>query len=241
VALLYHGRVGLNLARGAGSVVVGLSAAIVLIAAGVLVFLNPLWVGFEQARTNADRFTGYTLDDVHRVTNAVLSDLILGPPAFLQQVAGVPVFDPRERQHLADVRGVLLGFFALVLVAIVVLMVAGWRARDRDWLWRSVAAGTAVLAGAVVLVGALFAVFFDAAFDLFHRLLFAGGSYSFDPLQERLVQLFPEDFWSETSIALAIVILVLAVAVTWVALRRAATSVVSSAPAQQAVRREGAA
>ena len=219
---------GLNLARGAGSVVVGLSAALVLIAAGVLVFLNPLWVGFEQARTNADRFTGYTLDDVHRVTNAVLGELILGPATFLQQVAGVDVFDPRERQHLADVRGVLIGFFAVVLVAIAVLLIAGSRARNRDWLWRSVAGGTAVLAGAVVIAGRCSPIFFDAAFELFHRLLFAGGTYSFDPRQERLVQLFPEEFWAETSIALALVILVLSLAGTWGALRRAATSDVAA-------------
>ena len=60
-----------------------------LVALAVLVFLNPIWVGFEQARTGADRFTGYTLDDVHRVTNAVLGELIFGPATFLQPVAGV--------------------------------------------------------------------------------------------------------------------------------------------------------
>jgi uncharacterized membrane protein len=115
---------------------------------------------------------------------------------------------------------VFLAFFGLVGLAIVILAVAGRRARDRAWLWRSIAGGTAVLAGAVVVVGALFAVFFDAAFELFHRLFFAGGSYTFDATQERLVQLFPEAFWSETSVALAIVILVVALAVTWAALRR---------------------
>ena len=211
---------------------VAISAALVLIAAGVLVFLNPLWVGFEQARTHADAFTGYTIDDIHRVTNAVLGELVFGPATFLQQAAGASVFDPRERQHLADVRGVLVGFFGLVAVAVVVLVGPAWRARDRAWLWRAVAGGAAVLAGAVVIVGALFAVFFEAAFDLFHRLVFAGGTYSFDPLRERLVQLFPEDFWSETSIALAVVILILSLAVTWMALRRIiATRITATHPA----------
>ena len=215
---------GVKLARSVGSVGVGLAAAVLVVATGVLVFLNPVWVGFEQVRTRADRFTGYTLDDVHRVTNAVIAELIAGPATFLQQVAGSEVFDPRERQHLADVRGVLVAFFALVLAAIVVLAVATLRVRDRAWLWRSVAGGTAVLAAAVVIVGALFALFFDAAFDLFHRLLFPGGSYTFDPGRERLVQLFPEDFWAETSVALALVILAVSVAVTWLALRNASVS-----------------
>ena len=224
---------GANLARSAGSVAVAISAAVLVVAVGVIVFLNPIWVGFEQARTRADAFTGYSLDDVHRVTNAVVGELILGPATFLQQVAGVAVFDLRERQHLADVRSVLLGFVALVLLSIVVLVVAAWRVRDGDRarLWRSIARGTAVLAGAVIIVGAIFALFFDAAFDMFHRLLFPGGSYTFDPGQERLVQLFPEDFWSETSIALAVVLLILSIVVTWVALRRAAGD--AAGPASQ--------
>jgi integral membrane protein (TIGR01906 family) len=220
---------------------VAISAALAVIGGAVVVFLNPIWVGFEQARTHADRFTGYSLDDVHRVTNAILGELILGPATFLQQVGGVAVFDARERQHLADVRGVLLAFFGLVVIAIAVLIVAAWRARDRPGMWRAVAAGTAVLAGAVVIVGALFAAFFDAAFELFHRLLFPSGSYNFDPSQERLVQLFPEDFWAETSIALAIVILVLSVVVSWLARRRAAASGLPRTTAQPAVRREGVA
>jgi len=226
--------VALSLARPLGSVLVALSAAVVVIAAGIAVFLNPVWVGFEQARTHADLFTGYTMDAVHRVSGEILVELVLGPGTFLQSVAGVTVLAARERQHMADVRAVLLGFLGLVGIAIVVLAVAGWRARDRAWLWRSIAGGTAVLAGAVVVAGALFAVFFDAAFELFHRLFFAGGSYTFDPTQERLVQLFPEAFWSETSVALAIVILLVALAVTWAAVRRAGPRLATNVRAEPA-------
>lgn len=204
-----------------GSVLVATSTGVALVAVGVLPFLNPVWVGFEQARTHADAFTGFPIDEVHRVTNAVLGELILGPATFLQQVAGAPVFGPRERQHLADVRAVLLAFGAVVAAAIALLAVTGLKAADRTWFWRSMAAGGVVLAGSVVVLGAVFALFFDVAFEVFHRLLFAGGSYAFDPLNERLVQLFPEEFWSETSIALAVVLLVLAIVVARAAVRRA--------------------
>jgi integral membrane protein (TIGR01906 family) len=224
--------VGINaqVGRSLASVAVASSAALVAIGASILVFLNPFWVGFEQIRTGADKLTAYSVADVHRVTDAILGELVFGPATFLQEVGGSPVFDPRERQHLADVRSVLIAFFAVVLVAVVVLAVAAWRARDRAWLWRSIAGGTAVLAGAVVVVGALFALFFDAMFDIFHRLFFASGSYTFDPGEERLVQLFPEDFWSETSIALALVILVVAVAVTYLALQRLAAADAATEP-----------
>ena len=46
---------------------------------------------------------------------------------------------------------------------------------------------------------------FDAAFSLFHGLFFAAGSWTFDPSTDRLVQLFPEQFWIETTVAVGVV------------------------------------
>ena len=42
-------------------------------------------------------------------------------------------------------------------------------------------------------------------FELFHRIFFAGGSYTFDPATDRLVQLFPFRFWQETAIVVGAV------------------------------------
>ena len=62
----------------------------------------------------------------------------------------------------------------------------------------------------MVVLGVVSLVAFDALFEVFHRIFFAGGTYLFDPRTERLVQLFPDQFWSETSIVLGIVLLGLA-------------------------------
>jgi integral membrane protein (TIGR01906 family) len=66
------------------------------------------------------------------------------------------------------------------------------------------------LAVGVVVLGVVSFVAFDALFEAFHRIFFAGGTYLFDPRTERLVQLFPEAFWSETSIVLGVVLVGLA-------------------------------
>jgi integral membrane protein (TIGR01906 family) len=80
----------------------------------------------------------------------------------------------------------------------------------------------------VLVVAGAFAVFaFDAAFEVFHRLFFSAGSYTFDPRTDRLVQLFPEQFWSETAIAVGAVAIVAALLTAWQAGRRAR----SAAPA----------
>ncbi len=65
---------------------------------------------------------------------------------------------------------------------------------------------------------------FDALFETFHQLFFAGGSYTFDPATDRLVQLFPFRFWQETAIAVGAVCIALAIAVAGIATRRLATS-----------------
>jgi len=198
------------------------SATIIsIVALAVLLFFNPVYVGFEQARTGADVLSGYTAPQVASITGQVLSELYLGPATFEMTVNGDPVFDPRERAHLADVRSVLFEFLMLAFAAVLLLAaVLLWR--SPSWAWRAMAAGTRVLAGAVVVLAVVFGLFFEQAFDLFHRLFFGAGTYNFDPRVERLVQLFPDAFWFETSLGLGVVILLGAIAVRWVAMGRVA-------------------
>lgn len=104
-------------------------------------------------------------------------------------------------------------------VALVVVLAAN---RRRAWVWRSVARGAAALVIVAVVVGVAVVFFFDTAFLLFHRVFFPQGNFTFDPGTQRLVQLFPEQFWTETAIGIAAVGLVLAIVVALLARRRAA-------------------
>jgi integral membrane protein (TIGR01906 family) len=151
-------------------------------------------------------------------------EIWLGPGSFEQEVAGQPVFDERERAHMADVRGVVQSFYALVLAALAVLLVAGIASRGSRWYRGAVALGAGGLAVGAVAVGGAFFILFDTAFALFHQLFFAEGSWTFDPATDRLVQLFPDQFWTETSVAIAIAVLGHAVIVWAVARPRARTS-----------------
>ena len=53
-------------------------------------------------------------------------------------------------------------------------------------------------------------LFFDAAFLAFHLIFFPQGNFAFDPRTQRLVQLFPERFWSDTALVLGAVLIVFA-------------------------------
>ena len=57
----------------------------------------------------------------------------------------------------------------------------------------------------VVVVGVVGLVAFDRLFELFHEVFFPAGSYLFDPATDRLVQLFPFQFWEETAMVVGIV------------------------------------
>ncbi len=209
------------LARVLAPALVAVAVAVALLGLAIAVFFNPVWVGFEQERTQADLWTGYPMATVHAVTNDVLREVYLGPGTFLESVAGVPVFSAREQAHMADVRAVVLRFDALALLASLIVAGSAFVARGARWWWRAVARGAAILALGAVVVGAAFFVFFDQAFTLFHDLFFAAGTWTFDPATDRLVQLFPYAFWTETSLAIALVGLVLTTG-TWALARQRA-------------------
>jgi integral membrane protein (TIGR01906 family) len=220
-----------RLPRVAASVVVAVATAIVILALAILPFLNPLWVSFEQGRSQAVAWTGFSPAELRTATEAILADLVLGPPAFDVEIGGQPVLNAPERGHMAEVRGVFLGFGLLALVSVVVLAGGHRLARGGAAFWRPVRSGAVGIATAVVAIGVIGLVAFDAAFEAFHRLFFAGGNYTFDPATDRLVQLFPYQFWVETSFAVGAVLLVLAAVVGFLAQRRIGTN-----PSRQAAR-----
>ncbi len=209
-----------SIATVAGSVVVAIGTILAIFAVIVLLFFNPWWVGFEQERAGADLFTGYPMSEVHRVTDAMIAEVYFGPGTFEESVDGQLVLDPRERSHMADVRTVLGRFFLVAGMGIVALAVAGFVARGARWFWRGVAAGSLTLLIVGGVVGVAVTIAFDAAFELFHELLFPAGSFDFNPLTERLVQIFPGQLFDETGIAVAVVGLVLAVGLLILAGRR---------------------
>jgi integral membrane protein (TIGR01906 family) len=201
------------------ALVVGVATALVIVALAVAPFLSPAWVGFAQERAEATAWTGWTRAELRLVTDGVLADLVLGPPAFDVELDGQPVLNERERQHMADVRGVFAAFYLAAAAGAVILAVAFALSRRRDArarLWRRLSRTGLVVAIVTVAGGLLALLFFDAAFALFHRLFFAEGSWTFDPGSERLVQLFPYRFWVESTVAVGTVVVALSLLLAWV-------------------------
>ncbi len=199
--------------------VTSIATAIVIVGLSVAVFFNPLWIGFEQERTGVSAITGYAPDQVRGATGAILADLFFGPPDFAAALDGRPVLDGAERSHMVDVRNVVLPLVALFAGAITLLGAIVAARRRNAWVWRAIARASTVLVVVGIIVGAAALFFFDAAFLLFHLVLFPQGNFAFDPRTERLTQLFPEQFWTETSLGIALVGLAASIVVTLAATR----------------------
>jgi integral membrane protein (TIGR01906 family) len=209
-----------NLGGRAASVLIGLATAIIIVAITILPFLTPSWVAFEQGRAQATAWTGFTTEELRVATDAILADLVLGGD-FGVGVNGQPVLNERERAHMGDVRSVFRGLWILAVVSVVVLVAAS-RLADRRRAWRAVRGGAIGLSIGVVIAGIVGLFAFDRLFELFHTIFFPAGSYLFDPLTDRLVQLFPFAFWDETAMVVGGVIILVSVIVAIVAGRRAA-------------------
>jgi integral membrane protein (TIGR01906 family) len=217
---------GAHARRIAGSWLIGIATAFVLLGASIAPFLTPWYVRFEQDRTGVAAFTGYDTGDLDRITGQILGDLVLWRGDFrVQDAAGAPVLDAGERSHMLDVRSVFAGLWVLVAAGLVILALAFRRSRGteaRTAAWRAVRKGAIGLAVVIAVAGVFAVVAFDAAFEVFHRLFFSAGTYTFDPATSKLVQLFPEQFWSETAMIVGVVILAVAVLGSWWAGRLAA-------------------
>ncbi len=83
-------------------VVVGVATALVIAGLTIALFFNPAWVSFEQARSDAAAWTGWTPAEVDAVTRDLVAEVLAGPGTIAQQVAGVPVFEERERSHMSS-------------------------------------------------------------------------------------------------------------------------------------------
>jgi integral membrane protein (TIGR01906 family) len=198
----------------------GLSATLLILGLAILPLLSPAWVGFAQGRAQAEAWTGLSTAELSAVTGEILADLVIGPPDFDVTLDGVPVLRESERAHMRDVRGVFAGFFAVVLaaaVALVALYLGAGGVVDRRRFWRRLARTGGAVAGATVVLGGLGLVLFDAAFTLFHEVFFPGGNWQFDPRTDRLVQLFPQAFWVESTVAAGVLVIALALALAAIA------------------------
>jgi integral membrane protein (TIGR01906 family) len=182
------------------------AVAALLLAAAVLVFLLPPVVHLLLDLSGAPAVLGSDAATAHQLSDALVFDLLRGG-GFDVPYNGEALLSAAERSHLVDVGALLRAVIAIGLLGGALLVATIQRSggfatgAGRLLLGRALRDGALLLAGAAAAAGLAFTVAFEATFTLFHELLFATGTWTFNPTTDRLVLLYPDDFWIAASLA----------------------------------------
>lgn len=192
-----------------------------------LVLLALLWSG-RDAYADMARSNGVTA--VAFIDHLTGADMEMGLGPLVQQHAvwsayvtgGTPeppspgrFYTADELSHMTDVRRVFDGAKILIPAGLFVMAIRLQRARSRNaaTMFRLMRDGAIAAGVAVVVVGVIAAVAFDAAFLLFHQVFFPQGNFLFDPATSNLLRLYPDWYWQGITFRIGLSFIALAAAV----------------------------
>ena len=170
-----------------------LAAAALAIGATTAIFLTPPVVHLLLSVSDAHTVLGVEPRVAEALSDALVGDL-LTDGAFDAPLGDTPLLSAGERSHLVDVGSLLRVVLVAGLGGLITLAIA--RTRRRAWLRVAIRDGAALIVGGALLAAAAFTLAFDATFSFFHGLFFAAGTWTFNPATDRLVQLYPQEFWT---------------------------------------------
>ncbi len=122
----------------------------------------------------------------------------------------VPLFNQREILHMRDVRDLFrLTFrvqeFAFVYIVAYVAGIYLWaRERSMRRLAREAITAGGITVGILGMAAIAVMLGFDALFEQFHILSFSNDFWQLDPATDRLVQMFPMNFWFDVTLAVGV-------------------------------------
>ena len=170
---------------------------------------------------NVPAVTGLERPQLDRAAHEIVQYFTSGDPTSLLDIRvttpggeSQPLYNEREIIHMRDVKQMFQFFFRMheVAFAYIVVYVAGVYLWSREQSLRRLArqAVTAGMITAVALGLAAVAMLigFDQLFVAFHVLSFSNDFWQLDPATDRLVQMFPLNFWFDVSIGVGVLTIV---------------------------------
>lgn len=123
-----------------------------------------------------------------------------------QFLNGVPVYNPREVSHMADVQAVfqfVLRVWQAAFILLILLSFFFWKKGERKALTSAIQSGGLLTSG-IILSIALLAIFgWQFWFNTFHLFFFKPGSWLFS-YSDTLIRLFPVEFWFDGTLTISI-------------------------------------
>ncbi len=196
------------------------SLAIVITLVGPLALFNPWFTSALQVRHDVAAALDTTQPEVERVTSSYLRDIYLEGPFDASLDGAAPLLDDNERSHMTDVSRLVRLLAGIAIVALILATVTGaWLRHEPHRQGRLMLIAASAIGSVALLLAGVFAVAFEPAFLAFHELFFPPGTYLFEE-GSKLITLFPEPFWFDAALAAGAAIIVVALVVTVLGLRR---------------------
>jgi integral membrane protein (TIGR01906 family) len=203
-------------ANKAAGVIVQISLPIVLILLSVWIIIvtAKLWTPFEYRLPGfpEDRY-GFTLEDRIYWSTVDIEYLLndAGPDYFDNFTLddGSPMHNARELKHMEDVKQLLQAVWVVLGVGlglILVTLAILWRSGARDVAARAVQRGALWTVLLMLGIGLTIGLSFGVLFVTFHRIFFEGNTWIF-PYSDTFIRLYPERFWRDAFIYIAVVTL----------------------------------
>ena len=168
--------------------------------------------GFEKY--SISRISGITDSDLRQVGADIRSYINSGdePLNVRTRILGTEqdLFNDREIAHMRDVKRLVWGVYilalasAVYLAAVVVTGFARQRGRFVEPLAKRAIYGGGLTLGLLVVFGILALVDFESLFIKFHQLSFANNFWQLDPRTDYLVRIFPDGFWIDATVWVAV-------------------------------------
>ena len=195
---------------------------------------QPLVYEYALSRYDAVERTGIERSELDRAVREIIAYFGSGHIEDLAITVAVegriqPLFNLQEVLHMRDVRALFQGAFRLQEIALiyVIAYVGTIVVRDRrraiDQLAPLVSRGGALTAGVLGLTGVAMLIGFHWLFTQFHVISFSNDYWKLNADTDRLVQMFPDGFWFDASLTVALVTLfegLLIAVVAYVLMRR---------------------
>ncbi len=171
-------------------------------------------VGFYERglrKYDAVEATGIALEELDRASAEIISyfedDSETLRVIVIVDGQETSLFNSRETRHMEDVKRLVRFMFRLneISLGFVVIYVAAVVLWSRERSLRRLAGETLAAVGFAFTVLVSTTIFFlvlgfHDAWDQMHRVAFPSGFWQLNPRTDRLIQMFPEDFWAESTV-----------------------------------------
>lgn len=119
-------------------------------------------------------------------------------------------FSQRDKQHMVDVKGLFvkgrfIRNFSAIYIAIFLLLLF-WKKPVKRQLRKLAACGiAAAVAGIapVLIIVVLMSIDFYKYFTVFHKIFFTNDLWLLDPSNDRLINIFPQDFFTDMAFSIS--------------------------------------